>query len=467
MFKLSKITLTIITSAAILASSQNILAAVNQSSSIYATSISWQDEANKSKLLQLAPTWNNETVQAMFDAYQHPERFELTKIDQAHPYNVQFINGLWGPLANPFTKFARPLKVFVMFNESAKADEPSEFYMAPVVMNEQDHQYYVFDKAQTKPISLSQWVDGLKTKHPQYSIIKFNVCNAYGDLPADSCADKDYMQETGDMSRSDVRTLTTHPVISAKRGLHQQWTTIAKNKKLTSSYDSQGTIHDTSVSWHDQTSRYELLNTVTTWPNYQVIQANFEKIRDLRYFQDEEVANFPRRISWLYPDDGCWTRASAVIRDLFGPYHNLVNNYERPSKVFAFGNLCANTPNAPEGYVSWWYHTAPIVRDAETNLTYVLDPSIDPHHPIQMEKWAEAIASQSGPCEYSPSRVDQFNICTGYGSGPYSPCQDAYNNETYSMQTQPEYQHYERERQVDLGRDANQVLGDLPPWHQG
>jgi hypothetical protein len=218
--------------------------------------------------------------------------------------------------------------------------------------------------------------------------------------------------------------------------------------------------------WKDQEARQKLLGTVALWPNYQVIQANFEKLRDLRYFQDDEIANFPRRISWLFPDDGCWTRASAVIRDLFGPFNNLVNAYERPSKVFAFGNLCANTPNAPDGYVSWWYHTAPIVRDAETNQTYVLDPSMDPYHPMTMEKWAEAIASTSGRCSGSVSNVDSFNICNGYGTAPYDACQSGYDNETSSMLMQREYQYYEKERQISLGRDPEKVLGDLPPWHQ-
>lgn len=114
--------------------------------------------------------------------------------------------------------------------------------------------------------------------------------------------------------------------------------------------------------------------------------------------------------------------------------------------------------------MTWWYHTAPIIKDAETNQTYVLDPSINPYKPLAMEKWVEEITSQTGACAEGNNYIKSFNICNGYGSGPYSSCQDSYQNETSAMMLQPTYRYYERERQVELGRNADAVLGDLPPW---
>src|SRR5438045_9787850 len=112
---------------------------------------------------------------------------------------------------------------------------------------------------------------------------------------------------------------------SAQRDMHENWK--AKALKTTNN-----DIMDTSIAWKDETARNALLSTTVSWPNFNVIQQNFEKIRDIRYYTDSTYPNFLRRIAWLYPDDGCWTRVSSAIKDLFGPLNNEFNYFPRPSK---------------------------------------------------------------------------------------------------------------------------------------
>lgn len=444
----------------------------NQSSqtTISGSSIKWDDANGRLALLESVPKWNDDVIKSLFNAYLHPDNYKLPTPATSQQYNVQFINAFWGPLNNPFNKSPRPAKAFLIFDQASTSNsgQSETFVMAPLVKNLADGNYYIFDKSQTQPLLLNDWVSSMRNAHGTQTSVRFNICNGYGNAPADSCISKGYREEASDSQQLSLKALRSsmaaqNDLYSARRGSNEDWKTkVNKNKKL--AVNAGSSIYDSSISWKDEAARKTLLNSVVAWPDYKTIKENFEKIRDIRYFNDPEYSDFQRRISWLYPDDGCWTRATAVIRDLFGPFNNINNNSPRPSKVFAFGNLCANTSNSPDGKVQWWYHTAPIVRDAETNQTYVLDPSINPYTPITMEKWAEEIASNSKACAGSASTLEIFNICNGYGTGPYDNCQTIYPSETKSMLMQSGYQSDERYRQEQLGRDANAVLGDTPPW---
>jgi hypothetical protein len=463
MLKISKMTLIVMSASLFFNSTSSWSQSIEPTNTIYSTSIQWQDEDHKTNLLKLAPQWSDEAMTILFNTYIK----SIQKSFNSFQNNVRFINNHWGPVDNPFVKYPRPVKAFVMLNHSKDKIKsvPQKFYMAPLVQSKTDHQYYVFDQSNTKPILMNEWVRLLQSQHPEYAV-KFNVCHEYGNLPTEPCH-KSYIDEVKAGINDKQVKLKSSLSIKAHRELHQNWKTyLQKDLKLNNvTYTRGQNILNSSIDWQDQAARYELLNTVTAWPNYKVIQANFEKIRDLRYFQDDNKPAFARRISWLYPDDGCWTRASAMIRDFFGSFNNPVNGYPRPSKVFAFGDLCANTDNSSSKRVSWWYHTAPIVKDAETNQTYVLDPSVNPYQPMTMENWAAAIASNSNACAGSLSNLYDFNICNGYGSSPYSTCVSKEDeDETSSMLIQPEYQLAESKRQIELGRDVEKVLGDLPPW---
>lgn len=435
------------------------LALADNSPTLYNDSVNWDDVTGRVQLLAAAniPLWDQTAVNAVYKIYLNTQQRQTLVSQDEQKYNTAFLDEYWGPIANPFAKYARPAKVFIYINEK-------NYYMAPIIKSTSDGDYYIFNHESSHPQRLIDWVNNLKTKQGAKSI-KFNVCNGYGNLPADTCAGSGYQYEENYALNShsyhkNLRSDEVVKTLSAYRSPSQDWHIhyLAKAKS----------ILNTSIEWDNVEKRNQLLLTTTAWPNYKTIKENFEKLRDIRYFADMKKDNFSRRISWLYPDDGCWTRASAVINHLFGAANNAVNQFVRPSKVFAFGNLCANTPNNKKGRVTWWYHTAPIVRDAETNQVYVLDPSINPQQPMTIESWMAAISSSAGACEtaYAP-RVEQFNICTGYGSSPGDVCNGGTANfvsEAEDALLQSYYQNYERDRQVELGRDADTVLGDQAPW---
>lgn len=447
--------------AAALLTASHSFANQQQSLTIYESAVKWEDQAGVGKLLAVIPTWQHEDIKSIFELYIHPEKSRLSEIN-GEKYNIRFVNVYWGPLDNPFNKLPRPAKIFVILKDEKNN---YQYNMAPVMHDKSDNDYYVFDKNQIQPVRLHDWINSIKQANQQQKSMLINVCNAYGNYPNDVCNEKSYQDESEDShdEKGNELKITREKVPSAARDLQQDW-----HAKLSSIYHLEkfpkDTIIDQSVLWKDVTARNKLLETVVAWPNINVIQHNFEKIRNIRYAKDTVYVDFLRRITWLFPDDGCWTRASAVIKDLFGPYHNLVNDFARPSKVFAFGNLCANTPNHVKGYVAWWYHTAPMIRDAETNQSYVLDPSVNPYTPLTVEKWMEEISSHSGACSRANSFVEKFSVCNGYGPNPFNYCEDEFVTEFSAAVNQSTYRAYEYKRQLVLGRDPQQVLGDSPPW---
>ncbi len=461
--KLNKLAnLAVITLAVFLSSNHLVYATTAADVTIYGSSISWENEASKTMLLERTPQWHEDVMKSLFNVYLHPHRYQLAAIQDTKQYNVQFLHAFWGPLTNPFNQYPRPAKAFVFLSNTNNSG-PDQTYIAPVVKNDTDGNYYIFDKNQSQPILLNDWVTTIKTAHGAQTL-RFNICNGYGNLPTETCDGKGYQDEVAYYQKAMFAALS--PIPSAHRLFNEDWKMKVKMTNMRKATNG-GLIYNESIAWDNVDKRKKLLDTVEIWPNYNVIKDNFEKIRDIRYFRDEAKPNFLRRISWLYPDDGCWTRAAAVIKDLFGPFKNIANSFSRPSKLFAFGNLCVNTPNSPNGRVTWWYHTAPIIRDAQTNQTYVLDPAVNPNQPLAVEKWMEEVSSQSKACAGSSAKVNLFNICNGYGVGPYDECQGAsvnFNTETFAMLGQLTYRNYERRRQVELHRDADKVLGDLPPW---
>lgn len=427
------------------------------------SSIKWDDAEQRMKLLESAPGWDSKTMQSVFAFYHDAAGNQLPVSMQSKLYNIEFINAMWGPANNPFVKYARPAKVFISFGTS------SAFYIAPLVKNETDGNFYIFDKEQDQPMLLGDWVNRLASKHGGISDLLFNVCDGYANDLTDSCSTKSYQDETYDAMSNEttshhLRAISKQGLLSSRREMNEDWQSKVRASNL-AARSGGGSIYDNSIDWKNGNDKTSLLDSVAAWSNYKVIQQNFEKIRDIRYFDDNMVKGFVRRISWLYPDDGCWTRASAVIKDLFGPHHNVVNQYQRPSKIFAFGNLCVNTSHSSTGYVSWWYHTAPVIRDAESKQVYVLDPAVEPRKPLTVDQWMSAIAANSGNCRsHNSNYVSRFAICNGYGTNPGSRCDSSFMEEESTELMQPDFQGRERQRQVELGRNADAVLGDTPPW---
>jgi hypothetical protein len=129
--------------------------------------------------------------------------------------------------------------------------------------------------------------------------------------------------------------------------------------------------------------RYEKLNSsdIPDWESLEVMQQRFEEIRDSRFVIYEEK-NILRGIPFLYPDDGCHTRAAMLIQQA------VEKSYAKPKKVFIFGELIFKTPYSmiEEGQVRWWFHAAPIVKVA--GQVYVLDPAVNFDSPLKIKDWA-------------------------------------------------------------------------------
>lgn len=190
----------------------------------------------------------------------------------------------------------------------------------------------------------------------------------------------------------------------------------------------------------------------TPWASVEAMNQLFNDIRDVRFIEDEDVTGFLRRISWLYPDDGCFARAGLAVENLKSRW-----NADFPKKVFVFGDLNVQTPNSPSGEVGWWYHVAPIVEVEGKN--YVLDPAINPAGPLLLEDW---LATMSTDIE-----TLQVAICGSGSYVPFSQCDvESDGVEEGARGDQPYYLSAERNRLMQLGRDANRELGDNPPWKQ-
>lgn len=211
---------------------------------------------------------------------------------------------------------------------------------------------------------------------------------------------------------------------------------------------SPGEASDTP---YDNQERFADLDasTVPEWDSIEALSEVFEDIRDLRHLQTPARPSFQRRISWLYPDDGCFARA-ALARQ------KIEDQWGKPlAKLFIFGDLEVQTPNSPDGSVQWAWHVVPLVKI--NGVLHVIDPAIDPKQPMTAEAWALKQVSDINDA--------RFAICKSYSYSPYSRCTDATaNDESRALSDQQTYLGYEWSRVQELSRDPERELGDFPPW---
>jgi len=197
---------------------------------------------------------------------------------------------------------------------------------------------------------------------------------------------------------------------------------------------------------------------VPTWSDAD-INAEFASVRDERYLTQTSPPEpgFQRRMSWLYPDDGCYARAEQV------DVRVAQVGKTRPYKLFAFGPLRVYTSNAPSGVVRWWYHVVPVVKN-EAAQPIVLDPAVSPCQPLPYQKWLALMIDDV-------SAYDDLENGNGVALG------DSWSYNLFSLSSgepphsaeslddlQGIYLFSEWSRQTELGRDPNLVLGDRPPW---
>lgn len=188
------------------------------------------------------------------------------------------------------------------------------------------------------------------------------------------------------------------------------------------------------------------LPRVTKWNSTELLRQNFYKMRDTRFLKWKMRSNFPRRSSWLYPDDGCFARATLANKN-FHLWRQPV-----PNKVFVFGNLKVKTQNNPKGIVTWWYHVALIVE--LKNIFYVLDPAIDPKAPLTLNRWLESMGN--------PSKM-RVAICASGTYAPNSRCNRSINGKESDF-SQQKYLDLEWNRLKILRRNPSRELGAYPPW---
>lgn len=85
------------------------------------------------------------------------------------------------------------------------------------------------------------------------------------------------------------------------------------------------------------------LPKATPWKSSLVLKQRFEQLRDQQFLTSSSSPGMLRRISWLYPDDGCFARAAMVSRNAFRLFVPI------PDKIFVFGNLRVKTPFSKKG----------------------------------------------------------------------------------------------------------------------
>lgn len=200
------------------------------------------------------------------------------------------------------------------------------------------------------------------------------------------------------------------------------------------------------------------------------LQASFEMVREEKFFTDE--VSRKRRATWLYPDDGCFVRATVaddlIAKLLEPPVAPAPTTVIPTAKIFAFGNLRVKTANSPSGEVEWWYHVAAIAKVRTSTSTgptdeyYVYDPAISPKAPMPVKEWLKTMGGANiGNVEIA--------ICAGGAYDPYSQCEA---NDPSARQFSLERAHREAhqflpeewDRLEVLGRDPNLELGSNPPW---
>lgn len=172
----------------------------------------------------------------------------------------------------------------------------------------------------------------------------------------------------------------------------------------------------------------------------------FIYMRDKRDFFDQ--SDFKRRITWLYPDDGCFAR-SAIMQGLIKEKAN-----EAWSQIFLFGNLKLQTKYSPNGSVTWWYHVAPVVRTE--NGIFVFDPAVEASKPLLLKDWLAKINAGPG---------SSVSICDANAYTPESSCKEDVSHQEDALNAEKDvYFDSEWYRLQTLGLKPEEILGEQPPW---
>ncbi|KHD87999.1 MAG: hypothetical protein OM95_10740 [Bdellovibrio sp. ArHS] len=181
--------------------------------------------------------------------------------------------------------------------------------------------------------------------------------------------------------------------------------------------------------------------------SYADLLREFKYVRDTRFIETD--SGFARRLTWMYPDDGCYARAEMAKLEL------IQHNFPAPKKIFVFGNLQAMTKNSPTGNVQWWYHVAVTYRVGSD--VYIFDPAIEPTRPLKLIEWNDKVGGGRTLVQYSVCHKDAFDPSSDCSKPQLTSPQEALSEQTSFLE-------YEWERVENLGRDPYKELGEFPPW---
>jgi hypothetical protein len=200
------------------------------------------------------------------------------------------------------------------------------------------------------------------------------------------------------------------------------------------------------------------LSTVPFWSDHLVDEAFF-RVRDERWLDSEGIANFKRRIPWLFIDNGCFLRA-ALIRRKFEEW-----GYPQIKKIFCFGSMEFPASWTKNGVMTYRDHVAVILRTSSDCL--VIDPPLSFDRPLTFPEWVAALHINGNITDA------RFSICNAltFGHNSYAdetdPSREAgkRNGEMKNIEFfTSEFLMKEWSRVAELGLDAFKVLGDEPPW---
>lgn len=184
--------------------------------------------------------------------------------------------------------------------------------------------------------------------------------------------------------------------------------------------------------------------------SYADLENEFKYIRDTRFIETENP-QFPRRLTWLYPDDGCYARAELAKDELVN------HNFAKPKKLFVFGNLTAASANSPTGSVQWWYHVAVSYRVGDD--VFVLDPALQPARPLKLTEWNNLVGGTQTRVQYAICSAETFDPTVDCQKPTPMALEDAIAEQRTFLQD-------EWDRLLELKRNPEQELGNLPPWLQ-
>lgn len=202
-------------------------------------------------------------------------------------------------------------------------------------------------------------------------------------------------------------------------------------------WESRRPLADLDLSGIPELSSRERLNEL------------FFRIRNAQGWLWAQMPDFPRRLTWLYPADGCYLRTSHM-QEKFGEW-----KAPAPAHFFAFGSLSFSTPYET---VSWWYHVAPAYRVGRQ--VYIVDPAIDFRAPSTLEDWILRLNPED-------PEAARFVVCASGAVSPPDNCFSA-ESEWDPVDRSETLQYYLAQEwfqlETFLGESPDSVLGPSPPW---